>query len=105
MPQKNLAHFSGGRLAVLQRERDGHGGANPEIAFLQVRKKFAAQPRRDKEERSKREGQFQSDHQEAVSQRKTQRRIVEAMQHADDDGFRFLHVLGKQDGGQHRRDR
>ena len=37
-------------------------------------------------------------------QRKTQRRIVDTVQHADDDRFGFLHVLGEQQGGEHGRD-
>ena len=48
VPQENLAHLPGCRLAVLKRERDGHRGANPEIAFFEVGKEFAAQPRSQK---------------------------------------------------------
>ena len=52
--QKNMAHFSGGRFAVLERERDGHGSPDPKVAFFQVRKKLAAEPRCDQEEGSQR---------------------------------------------------
>ena len=36
------------RLAVLQRERHRHRGANPKIALFQLREKLAAQPRRQR---------------------------------------------------------
>ena len=71
VPQENLAHLSSGCLAILERERDGHGGANPKVSFFKVRKKLTTQPRRDKEESSKGQGQFHADDEEAVSQRKT----------------------------------
>ena len=44
------------------------------------------------------------DHESAVIQRKTQRRIVNTVQQADDDRFGFLHVLGEQQGSEHGRD-
>ena len=50
-------------------------------------------------------GELNSDHESTVIQRKTQRRIVETVQQADDDRFGFLHVLRKQHGGEHGRDR
>ena len=89
MPQKNLAHLSRGRLAILQRKRDRHGSANPEVAFFQVGKKFAAQSRGDQEESSQRERQFDSDHESAVGQRKTQGRIVETVQQCGRRSFRL----------------
>ena len=102
--QENLAHFSRGRLAVFERERGRHGSANPKIAFFQVRKKLAAQSRRYQQEGSNRKGELDSHHESAVSQRKTQRRIVKTVQQADDDRFGFLQVLREQHGSEHGRD-
>ena len=102
--QENLAHFSRGRLAVFERERDGHGSADPKVAFFQMRKKLAAESRCDQEECSQRKGQFNSYHEDAVFQGKTQSRIVDTVQQADDDCFGFLHVLGEQQGSDHGRD-
>ena len=102
MPQENLPHFSGGRLAVFERERGGHGSANPEIAFFQVRKKLAPEPRCDQEKCSKRESNFDSHYKRAVTQRKVQRRSVKAVQQADDGRFGFLHTLREQHGSEHR---
>ena len=70
-----------------------------------MRKKLAAQPRCDQEERSKRKGQFDPDYESAVIQGETQSRIVEAVQHADDDRFGFFHALREQERSEHGRDR
>ena len=105
MSQENLAHFSRGRLAVFERKRGRHRSANPKVAFLQVRKKLAAQPRRYQEEGSKRKGKFESYHENAVTQGKTQRGIIGSVQKAHDQRFSFLYALRKQDGSEHGRDR
>ena len=105
MSQENLPHFSRRRFAVFERERGhGHGGANPEVAFFQMRKKLAAQPRTQKKAAKPRNDNADSDDQSAVRQRKTQRRIVEPVQCADDDRFGFFHVLRQQQRSDHRRD-
>ena len=70
-----------------------------------MRKKLAAESRCDQEECSQRKGQFNSYHEDAVFQGKTQSRIVDTVQQADDERFRFLHVLGEQQGSNHGRDR
>jgi hypothetical protein len=69
-----------------------------------VRKKLAAQARRDEKESSEREGQFQADDEEAMLQGKAQRRIVEAVQHMDDDCFLLFQAQGDQHPGDYRRD-
>ena len=68
MSQENLAHFCRGRLAVLERERGRHGSTNPKIAFFQMRKEFAAEPRRDEQQGSERKSKFESYHEKAMIQ-------------------------------------
>ena len=88
VPQKNLAHFSGGRLAVLQRERDRHGSANPEIAFFQMRKEFASQPQAQKCGHCQK-GDADPDCKRTAVERKAQRGIVDTMQQRGRLSFRL----------------
>src|ERR1035438_10826263 len=94
--QENLAHFSRGRLTVFERERGRHGSTNPKVSFFQVRKKLAAQSRRYQQEGTNRKGELNSHYESAVGQRKTQRRIVDTVQEADNDRRSEERRVGKE---------
>src|SRR6516225_4758807 len=101
--EKDLAHFSRRRLAILKRQSHRHGSANPEVAFFQMWKKFTAQTRRHKAtHRQKRDAD--RDRKWAEFQCQPQCRIVRAMKEAHDDGLGFLDVLWQQDRSHDRSD-
>src|SRR6516225_1862246 len=98
MSEENFAHFSGGCLTILQRKRHWHRGTNPEVTFLQMREKLAAESGRQHPSYGN-ENDPDSDRDGTFSQGKTECRIVCAVQQADDDGFGLLHVFREEHGG------
>ncbi len=96
------AHLSGGCLAVLQRGGHGQLSPDPEVALVEMGQELAAEPRAaercETEEHNARRRPWRP-----VGQGEAQRRVIEAMQPAHDEGLGFLHLLRQQQGGEHRR--
>ncbi len=91
-------------VAFLERDRARHGGADPEVAFLQVGQELGA------ERTGGHDGQDDqhagaAERQDAVGQGELGRRHVEPAQLAHDEGVGLFQVVGQQHGRQGRRHR
>ncbi len=93
-------------VAVALLERDGrrHGGADPQVAFLELGQEL------EPEETHRHDGEQQQRdrahrHQQPVGDRETQDRRVEPVHPAHHDGVGLLHAVRQQKGRQRRRDR
>ena len=91
-------------VAGIERHRRWHRRPDPEVALLQRRQEFAAEPRCCQHAQA--EEDDADDHGDLeIAQRPAKHRRVARAQGAHDDRLGFLDLLGQQQRGQHRRHR
>ena len=98
----DLAHAIDVTVAFLERDRGGHGGADPQIAFFELGQEFEPE-RAHGDARKRKEHDGAGDREHPVGDGEVQHRRIQAVQHAHDPGFGFAHVVGQQDGADRRR--
>jgi hypothetical protein len=85
----HAAHVLG---RLLQRDARGHGGADPEIALLQLGHELAAEEREQEEHRG--DGQEREHHgDERPLERRVEERVVDLLERADDHALLLLVIL------------
>ena len=104
VPEQNLSHLARRLGAGIERDGRGHLRSDPEIALLQRRKKFRAEPRRD-ENADNQEDQPAADRDLAVVQRPAQSGRIGLAQLAHDPGLDLLDMLREHERRQNRRHR
>ena len=104
MPQQDFPHLARGGGARIERHRRWHGRPDPEIALLQRRQEFAAEPGRgNPAEREKRHSHHDGDPE--MGQRPAKHRRITRPQGAHDLRLGLLNFLRQQQCGQNRRHR
>ena len=99
-----LAHLVDVGVALLQRDRRRQGRADPEVALLELRQEFEPEHANgDHRHQDQHAGRDQ--HHPAAGERPAQRRHVDAVQPAHDQGFGLLDMGGQDDRAQRRRHR
>ncbi len=100
----DAAHLVDVVIGLFQRDRGRHRGANPEIAFLQVRQELESEGTRH-QDRDREQHQHAAERQQPIGEREFHDRLVQPPQHAHDNRLGLFEFTRQEERAERRRDR